>query len=1249
MTQKPISPADGPAVTAADAPRVRVVFVTLDNHLSEAIRRAERVLQRDAPGLSLSVHAAADWAEDAAALARCHADIAQGDIIIATMLFMEDHIRAVAPALAARREHCDALVCAMSAAEVVRLTKMGPFRMDGGDKGPLALLKKLRGKSPPGGAGAGQMAMLRRLPQILRYVPGKAQDLRAYFLTLQYWLAGSEDNVVHMVRALVDRYADGPRRALRGALKAAAPIAYPETGLYHPRAVGRIVERIADVPAPANPRGTVGLLLLRSYVLAGDTAHYDGVIAALEAKGLRVLPAFASGLDARPAIDAFFRTPAGASIDAMVSLSGFSLVGGPAYNDSEAAAAALGALDVPYLAAHPLEFQTLQRWARGEQGLTPLEATMMVALPELDGATGPIPFGGRAEPGVTCTGCDRACTFDDDAGARAMRSCSERAEMLAARVAKLVELRATPAPERRLAIVLFNFPPNSGAVGSAAFLSVFESLHATLVALGRAGYDVDAPASVDALRARLLEGNASRYGADANVHTRIAVDDHVRREPRLADIETQWGPAPGRSLADSAGINILGAQFGSVFVGVQPPFGVEGDPMRLLFSGGYAPTHAFSAFYRFIREDFGAHAILHFGTHGALEFMPGKQAGLSARCWPDVLIGATPNVYLYAANNPSEGALAKRRSAATLVSYMTPPIAQAGLSRDLADLKDGVSRWRAAGTGADRSSIAEFVAETAAKLDLVFDAEGEDAAIEALAKRLSEIETTLIPEGLHVVGQPLGEAQRIEFLAAIAEGMGAAPAPEALERLARGADARTAAKASRLPPGESTDALFSTLAAAAANLADNREMEGLLAALDGRFIAPAPGGDVLRTPGVMPTGRNLHGFDPFRIPSAFATHDGARQAERLLARHQKDGKPLPETVAMVLWGTDNLKSEGGPIAQTLALLGARPKRDSYGRLCGAELIPLADLGRPRIDVVATLSGVFRDLLPLQIRMLAEAAWLAATADEPPEQNFVRKHTLAHQARLGCDLDTAALRVFSNAEGAYGANVNQLIDAGAWTEEDELADAFESRKGFAYGRAGRPIPAAAMLGAALATVDLAYQNLDSVELGVTSLDQYVDTLGGVSRAVRRARGEDAAVYIGDQTSGAGVIRTLAEQVTLETRTRMLNPRWYEGMLAHGFEGVRQIEAHVTTTMGWSATTGQVEPWIYQRITETYVLDPEMRQRLAELNPKASARVANRLLEASERRYWAPDPETLKTLQDAADDLEDRLEGVAPAAA
>jgi magnesium chelatase subunit H len=522
---------------------------------------------------------------------------------------------------------------------------------------------------------------------------------------------------------------------------------------------------------------------------------------------------------------------------------------------------------------------------------------------------------------------------------------------------------------------------------------------------------------------------------------------------------------------------------------------------------------------------------------------------------------------------------------------------------------------------------------------------GDDAddKVQKLYNDVLEFEYTLIPEGLHVIGRPMSVAERTDMLLSIADAShGVQPTPELRNTIqAMLTDSQSAV----ITPEHAE--LMKSLAEIDRVLCEDNEINGIMHALDGGYVRPAPGGDLIRTPEVLPTGRNLHGFDPFRLPSAFAVKDGKRMAEHLLQRHTQDGNPLPETIALVLWGTDNLKSEGAPIAQALALMGAKPRFDSYGRLAGAELLPLEEVGRPRIDVVITLSGIFRDLLPMQIKLLAEAAFLAASADEPSEMNFIRKHALAHQAEHGCDLETAALRVFGNAEGAYGSNVSQLVDNSRWDDEDELAETYTKRKGFAYGVSGRPVQQTALLKSVLSGVDLAYQNLDSVELGVTTIDTYFDTLGGISRAVKRAKGPNAPVapvYISDQTKGSGTVRTLTEQVALETRTRMLNPKWYEGLLKNGYEGVRQIELHVTNTMGWSATTGQVQPWVYQKLTETFMLDPEMRERMAKLNPTAAARVASRLLEASNREFWKPDEETLAQLKRAEEDLEDRLEGV-----
>ena len=1231
---------------------VRVVIVTLDNHLASAAARANAELAAEVPGIQITLHATSNFDGDPESLTRCIHDIGEADFVIATMLFMDDQIRALMPALQARRDACDAMVSFMSAGEVIKLTRIGKMDFAKEAKGIMGLIKRLRGKGRGENQSSGerQMAMLRRLPRLLRFIPGSAQDLRAYFLTMQYWLAGSDENFANMIRALVNRYAVGPRQALAGSLHVEAPIIYPEVGLYHPCLEGRMSADPASLAAEiGDNRPTVGVLLMRSYVLAENTRHYDAVLAALEAKGMRVLPAFACGLDGRPAIERFFMKDGLPAIDALVSLTGFSLVGGPAYNDSRAAAEVLEQLDVPYISAHAVEFQSLDAWRQSDRGLMPVEATMMVAIPELDGATGSMLFGGRSEQAEA----GRDQNAPRHAGQHDMQPEIERAQMLAARVEKLVRLRRTPRRDRKLAIAIFNFPPNGGAVGTAAYLSVYESLLRTLRGLAAAGYQVDVPDDVDALRARILGGNASVYGTPANVHAEIPVDDHVAREPYLADIEAQWGPAPGRHQAMGAQILVLGAQFGNVLVGVQPAFGYEGDPMRLLFEKSFAPTHAFSAFYRYIREDFAANAVLHFGTHGALEFMPGKQTGLSADCWPDRLIRDLPNIYLYAANNPSEGSIAKRRAVATLVSYLTPAITAAGLYKGLFDLRATIDRWRMLPPedATERGRLLAVIQAQAGELDLA-DAEpawrgdGEHR-LQELVTQLNELEATLIPSGLHVVGEPLAPAERADMLHAMAAtGPLAMLEAAVFQDLVVTGDAQVALRNSGIEADNATIGELNRLLQVGEALAANGEIDALIHALDGRFVPPSPSGDLLRTPEIMPTGRNIHGFDPYRMPSLAAVADGARQADRLLARHRAEGARLPETVAYVLWGTDNLKSEGGPIAQVLALLGARPRFDTYGRLCGAELIPLEELGRPRIDVVVTLSGIFRDLLPLQTKLLAEAALLAAAADEPEGQNFVRKHALAHAAATQCDIETAALRVFSNADGAYGSNVNQLIEESCWEEEDELADVFTQRKSFAYGVAGKPVHQPDVMKSVLGQVEVAYQNLESVELGITTIDHYFDTLGGISRAAQRERGAEIAVYIGDQTRGEGKVRTLAEQVSLETRTRALNPRWYEGLLEHGYEGVRQIEAVVTNTMGWSATTGQVAPWVYQQITQTFMLDPEMRTRLSELNPAASAKVANRLIEAHSRKYWDPDQETLDALREAGDELEDRLEGVTP---
>jgi len=1167
------------------------VIITLDRHAAGPAARVAPMLAMDFPGLNVKIHAAAEWGKDPATLQAAIDDIATADIIVSCVIFLEDQVRAILPALKARRPHCDAMINVVSDQELTQLTRMGDLDMSRPASGAMALLKKLKPSKTTNKSGASQMKMLRRIPKILKLIPGKSQDLRAWFLAMQYWLGGSDENIANMIRFIIARYT---RVVEWRGIKAAEPVEYPEVGLYHPDLAQdlHITTRLADLPATGTGP-TIGLLMLRSYILAGDTAHYDHVIRTFEARGCRVIAGFAGGLDGRPAMEAYHM----GRIDALVSLTGFSLVGGPAYNDSDAAVSVLKQLDVPYLNAQPLEFQTLSQWAQGGQGLSPIETTMLIALPELDGATNPTVFAGRHGPDG-CDGCPGGCHIKS--AIKAMAPCPERIEALVDKAMRLGTLRRQKNADKTAAIVLFGFPPNAGAAGTAAYLSVFESLHNTLHEMKRQGYDVTPPATVDELRAVVLKGNAAVYGQEANVTATVTADQLVARTPWLSEIEAVWGPAPGKIQANGREVFILGAHFGKVFVGIQPTFGYEGDPMRLLFEGGFAPTHSFNAFYQYIKHDLKADVVLHFGMHGVLEFMPGKQNGVGLKCWPDRMMGNLPNIYLYAANNPSEATLAKRRINATIVTYLTPPLQNAGLYKGLTSLKESLNQWRARKPGSDQTDLVDLIRAQAEAVDL----DGSD--LDSMWLTLLETEASLIPEGLHIVGN-VGTPANIEMT---------------LDQM-------------QLPSAEARKL-------AKAHLSKDAELPALIRAMNAQYIAPVAGGDVIRAPDILPTGRNIHAFDPFRMPTAQAMIEGKKQADELLRTHDC----MPRTVALVLWGSDNIKSNGGPIAQALALMGCTARFDQNGRLCGADLVPLAELGRARVDVIMTLSGIFRDLLPLQTKLLADAAYQCAIAEEPFEVNPIRAHAQAFMQDNNCDIKTAALRVFSNAEGAYGSNVNQMVDNSTFEDESELADAYQARKSFAYGMDGEASQQTALLENTLKHVDLAYQNLESVELGVTSVDHYFDTLGGIATAVKRAQGgKDLPVYIGDQTTGGTKVRTLRDQVALETRARNLNPAFYEPLLKHGHEGVRILEANVTNTMGWSATTGKVDPWVYQRLSETFVLDEVMRKRLADLNPQASMRMTNRLIEAADRNYWKPDDATLAALQNAADATEDQLEGIA----
>jgi magnesium chelatase subunit H len=568
-----------------------------------------------------------------------------------------------------------------------------------------------------------------------------------------------------------------------------------------------------------------------------------------------------------------------------------------------------------------------------------------------------------------------------------------------------------------------------------------------------------------------------------------------------------------------------------------------------------------------------------------------------------------------------------------------------------------------------------------------------DRRVLELWERVVEVEQRLIPTGLHVFGRAANEAECADLLRAVAsfdrpeagaralpdlvsEGLGlgaydsllADRSEEGWRRRARvddivresinafvregaGAACGVLARESGVREQESSK-VFALLSDVRAKLATSAELEGLARALRGEYVEPGPGADVVQNPSVLPTGRNTHAVNPYAVPSHTAYARAGRVVGALLERHRAEQGRYPRAMALVLWGLDNIKTQGEGVAQALRLLGVRPVRDAMNRVTGVEPVSLEELGRPRVDVVMTVSGIFRDLFGATMWLLDAAVRCVASLDEPAESNPLRANVEAQVGAEGCSREEASLRVFSNAPGSYGTNVNFMVMDSQWEHADALGDLFVTRKCFAYGRdregralEGREAPDA--LSRALSRVEATYQNIDSFEIGITDVDHYFEYLGGVSKAVETRARARPSVYLSDAVSRDARVRSLEEMVRLETRAKTLNPKWYEGMLGHGFRGVAEIESHVTNTFGWSATAGAVDGWVYDEVARTFVLDASMLERLSELNPHSARSLVARLLEAEGRGLWEAGEGVVERLREAFSGLEDRIEGVTQA--
>ncbi|NDZ80767.1 cobaltochelatase subunit CobN [Streptomyces sp. SID10853] len=1045
---------------------------------------------------------------------------------------------------------------------------------------------------------------------------------------------------------------------------------------------------------------TVAVLYYRAHHMSGNTGFVDALCGAVEDAGGQALPLYVASLRApEPELIETLRA-ADAIVTTVLAAGGTKPAEASAGGDDESwDAGALTALDVPILQALCLT-GSRSAWEANDEGVSPLDAASQIAVPEFDGRLITVPFSFKE--------------IDED-GLPAYVADPERAARVAGIAVRHARLRHIAPADKRLALVLSAYPTKHSRIGNAVGLDTPASAVALLRRLRDQGYDFgsrDVPGLAsgdgDELIRALIEagGHDQEWLTDeqlARNPVRIPAADYRRWYATLpaelrTNVEEHWGPAPGEMFLDRSrnpeGDIVLAAlRHGNLLVLIQPPRGFGENPIAIYHDPDLPPSHHYLAAYRWIAASaddggFGADAMIHLGKHGNLEWLPGKNAGLSAACGPDAALGDLPLIYPFLVNDPGEGTQAKRRVHATLVDHLVPPMARADSYGDIARLEQLLDEY-AQIASMDPAKLPAIRAQIwtliqAAKLDHDLglenrpDDEGFDDFIFHVDGWLCEIKDAQIRDGLHVLGNPPAGADRVNLVLAILRARqiwgGTASLPGLREAL--GLDEANATRTAADTAEEQARALVEAMEAAdwepeaAVKVADGHpqavadilgfaarevvprlaattdEIDHALHALDGGFVPAGPSGSPLRgLVNVLPTGRNFYSVDPKAIPSRLAWETGQLLADSLLERYRTDNGEWPPSVGLSLWGTSAMRTSGDDVAEALALLGIRPVWDDASRrVTGLEPVPLDELGRPRIDVTLRISGFFRDAFPHTIGLLDDAVRLAASLDEPDERNFVRAHTRADLAEHG-DERRATTRIFGSRPGTYGAGILQLIDSRDWRTDADLAEVYTVWGGYAYGRELDGRPARAEMETAYKRITVAAKNTDTREHDIADSDDYFQYHGGMVATVRALRGSAPEAYIGDSTRPETVrTRTLVEETSRVFRARVVNPRWIEAMRRHGYKGAFELAATVDYLFGYDATTGVVADWMYDKLTETYVLDPVNREFLQQANPWALHGIAERLLEAESRGMWAePDAATLEALRQVYLETEGNLEG------
>jgi magnesium chelatase subunit H len=1140
-----------------------------------------------------------------------------------------------------RVQHIPIRLVFESALELMSLTQLGKFAIGDRPSGmpkPIKFILDKFSKGKEEDRLAGYISFLKTGPKLLKFIPAqKVQDLRNWLIIYGYWNAGGTENVTAMCWTIAEKYL--------GLKVGEIPEAFetPNMGLLHPEYQGYFTSPRAYLDWYQSRKknekfSIIGILLYRKHVITKQP-YIPQLIRHFEAEGLIPLPIFINGVEGHVAVRDWLTTSyeqkqikqgnkeilslskEAVEVEAIVSTIGFPLVGGPAGSmeagrQVEVAQKILTAKNIPYIIAAPLLIQDIHSWTR--QGISGLQSVVLYALPELDGAIDTVPLGGLVGEDIYLI--------------------PERLKRLTGRIKNWIKLKRTPPSERKIAIILYGFPPGYGATGTAALLNVPNSLIKLLKSLQERGYTV---------------GNLSEDGEEIIRQIKAADEQN----PRLSEtttvpvqtlekwlgylltnrIEKQWKSLTGTGIKTYGDeFQIGGIRLGNIWLGVQPPLGVSGDPMRLMFEKDLTPHPQYAAFYKWLQNEFKADVVIHFGMHGTVEWLPGSPLGNTGYSWSDILLGNLPNLYIYAANNPSESILAKRRGYGVLISHNVPPYGRAGLYKELISLRDLISEYREEPEKnyALRDAICQKIVDTGLDTDCKFE-EGIKSGIDfnvenaklfskgsinkyffKIYEYLQVVEQRLFSSGLHTLGEAPDEEKMNSYLEAYFG-----------EDVSR-KDAET--------QREEKEKIISLLRQ------NSDELTNILRGLNGEYILAAPGGDLLRDgAGVLPTGRNIHALDPYRMPSPAAYERGREIGKKIIAQHLEEKNNYPETVAVMLWGLDAIKTKGESLGILLELVGAQPVKEGTGRIVRYELKSLAEVGHPRIDVLANLSGIFRDSFVNIIELLDDLFVRAAEADESEEENFIRKHALALQAQ---GVDNSSARLFSNPAGDFGSLVNDRVVDGNWDSTEELADTWQKRNAFSYGRKDKGKARSEVLSQLLQKCDRIVQEIDSVEYGLTDIQEYYGNTGGLKLAAEKQSGKKVNASFVESFSKDTTPRKLEDLLRLEYRTKLLNPKWAESMSNQGSGGAYEISQRMTALIGWGGTAKFTDDWVYNQAADTYALDPEMAAKLRKANPEAFRNIVGRMLEAHGRGFWQASEEKLQQLRELYDLTDEELEGV-----